>query len=171
MSDDPNDADAGKCCCCTNPMKDACKKFICGVSVLAILISMLLGAYGYTSVSGKEFSPELGDYKTSVAIPSNAVVAALCLVGCIFGVIIGLLGLLLCKFPNPCFSIIYFILAFISGFIALIAGGGILSGTVNEEFKATACSTEVPGTGKTGSEIASAQYSKLVDNLMCTRTC
>ena len=171
MSSDPNDPDAGKCFCCTNPMKDFCKKFICGVSTVAIIISIALGGYGYTSLSGSSFNPEVGEYKTSITIPSNNVVAALCLVGCIFGTIIGLLGLCLCKWPNPCFSIIYFILAFISGLIAFIAGGGILSGGVDKEFKDTACNKEVPGTGKTGAQIASAQYAKFVDNLMCTNTC
>ena len=169
---DPNDPDAGKCFCCTNPMKDFCKKFICFISCVAIVISILLGGYGYTSLSGQSFNPEMGEYKTSVKIPSNNVVAALCLVGCIFGVLIGALGLCLCKWPNPCFSIVYFILAFISGLIAFIAGGAIMSGQVSENFKEVTCKTEVPGlNGKTGEVIATEQYSKLVDNLMCTRTC
>lgn len=169
---DPNDPDAGKCFCFTNPMKDFCKKFICIVSCLAIIISIALGGYGYTSITGSEFKPEVGEYKTTFTVPSSAVVATLCLVGCIFGIIIGLLGLCLCKWPNPCFSIIYFILAFISGLIAFIAGGSILGGLVSGKFKETACKAEVPSTGgKSYETVAVEQYSKYVDNLMCTDLC
>jgi hypothetical protein len=149
-----------------------CKKFICGVSTLAILMAIVLGAYGYTSVNGQKYTPEAGEYKTEFTVDKSMVAAVFCLLGCIFGIVIGLLGLCLCKFPNPCAALIFGALAFISGIIAFIAGGAVLSGGVKDSLYQEACVTpQKENDGRTGKEIAEKEYGSFIDNLMCTETC
>jgi hypothetical protein len=149
-----------------------CKKFVCCVSSIAIIMAIVLGFYGMASVNGKKITPEAGDYKTEFTVDKSTVAAGFSLAGCIFGIVIGATGLCLCKWPNACAALIFGILAFVSGVIAFVAGGALLSGGIKENLYKEACETpQLDKNSQTGKELAAKEYGEFVDGLMCTDIC
>lgn len=158
--------------CFSNKTKDCCKKFIIGVSVVALIIGAVLAGYGYTAIDGTDTTPGVGSYKTEFKVDKNVAGASLAMAGGVLAVLISCLGFLTAYCRNPLVTCPFGICSFIVGILALAVAGVVFANSVSQELYKKACETSSEQFGgESGVTYMKKQYSQVVDDIMCTTAC
>lgn len=121
------------------------------ISILEILVSLILLAYGSAVYFGIDKKIEAGDYDTKLKVEPNKFLGPLILVTGLIGMTIGGTGVMAAK-RKGCWACIYVIGSLLIALICLIIGGVVLGGETAAEFKEMVCDRAYGG--KKGSDIA-----------------
>ena len=155
--------------CFKNKTKHTCSKVVIVISVLSLLMGLITALYGFAMAgAGGEYTSQYGDFDVKGGQ------AFVTIIGGIFCIVVGVLGLLTGKFKKPIFTIPFIVLAFLIA-ILLFAGAAVMGGGEEDLKKIVSdgCNTSL-GTqfdGKTTSELFKEQYLDLVDRWVCSDTC
>lgn len=134
------------------------------MSFIILLLSIAVGAYGYFSIGGRTFNPpQVATYKFKWTVNPNAALGILCIGGAIFGLLMSCLGFTVQKCKCWFFAILYGILSFIAGLLALAFGAAIVSGGYTTQVKDLICKSG-------GSTYLYNHYKNYVDTKMCSNT-
>lgn len=147
--------------CFKDSTKTCCARYVYWMSFLLLVLSIVVGAYGYFSISGRSFNPpQVASYKFKWTISPNAALGILCILGALFGVIVSILGFLLQWCMNCCFALPFAILAFVAAILSLAFGAAIVGGGATKQATQLICAQ--------GQKYLQGHYSKYVDQKMCS---
>lgn len=94
------------------------------------------------------------------------------LIGGIFAIVVGGLGICVWKCQNIFISIPFIICSFLIGILCIVAGVAVAGGETSQAILDQACNQPLAQFGsKTGSEFFYKQYALIVDKTMCTDRC
>lgn len=134
------------------------------MSFLLLVLSIVIGVYGYLSIGGRTFTPpKVGNYAFKWTINPNSALGILCILGALFGVIVSILGFFLQKCMNCCFALPFAILCFIAAILALAFGASIVGGDYTTQVQQLICGSTVGG----GAYLYN-HYKSFVDTKMCS---
>lgn len=152
--------------CFSDGTKRCCATYVYWISFLMFLLCIAMGAYGYVSINGADFKPQVGEYKVKWNVPSNMAFAYLLIAGAVFALIVSVLGFLTSQCKSCFVAVPLGLISFLAGLLAVIAGVGVFAGNYTNIVK-----NEVCGDAVGGANFVRSQYKPYVDQLMCTSEC
>jgi hypothetical protein len=136
------------------------------MSFLILLLSILVGVYGYLSIGGRTFNPpQVASYKFKWTINPNAAVGIFAILAALVGVIVAILGLMTQWCMNCCVTLPFAILTFVAALVALIFGAVIVGGDYTNQVQKLICGNKVGG-----GTFLYGHYKSYVDTKMCSAT-
>eukprot|EP00355_Strombidium_rassoulzadegani_P000647 CAMPEP_0168614842 /NCGR_PEP_ID=MMETSP0449_2-20121227/4192_1 /TAXON_ID=1082188 /ORGANISM="Strombidium rassoulzadegani, Strain ras09" /LENGTH=187 /DNA_ID=CAMNT_0008655553 /DNA_START=16 /DNA_END=579 /DNA_ORIENTATION=+ len=154
--------------CYSNEVKHKCSKIVLIISVLIFILGILTVIMGVLQMgAGSEYTSEYANFDMQGGFAAGT------LIGGVFAVIIGVLGVLTGKYKKFFFSCPFVVLASIFAILLFVAaaimggGEGALQDVIDQ-----GCAQKWPNfDDKSTSELIGEQYLNLVDKIMCSEGC